>query len=74
MSHSGLENLRLTTVGDPPRWPRHTLLSAEVDTKFRRQVAIVRLRTKGHGVKLMIHTSFKTVLINPIVYDWIEKY
>jgi hypothetical protein len=32
--------LRLTTVGDPPRWPRDTPLSTKVDTKFRRQVAV----------------------------------
>jgi hypothetical protein len=39
-------------VGDPPRWPRDTLLSAEVGTKFRHQVAVdrIRLQTKGHGV------------------------
>jgi hypothetical protein len=32
--------LRLTTVGDPPRWPCDTPLSRKVDTKFRRQVAV----------------------------------
>jgi hypothetical protein len=32
--------LRLTSVGDPPRWPRDTPLSAKVGTR-------VRLRTKG---------------------------
>jgi hypothetical protein len=37
----GLEN-RLTTVGDPPRSPRDTPLSAEVDTKFRRQVTVAQ--------------------------------
>jgi hypothetical protein len=26
--------LRLTTVGDPPRWPRDTPLSAKIGTKF----------------------------------------
>jgi hypothetical protein len=35
--------LRLTTVGDPPRWPRDTPQSTEVDTKFRRQVAVDQL-------------------------------
>jgi hypothetical protein len=39
-SGSGLENLRLTAVGDPPRSPRDTPLSTKADTKFRRQVAI----------------------------------
>jgi hypothetical protein len=34
--------LRLTTVGNPPRWPRDTPLSAEVGTKFRRQVAVAQ--------------------------------
>jgi hypothetical protein len=34
--------LRLTTVGDLPRWPRDTLLSTEVDTKFRRQVSVAQ--------------------------------
>jgi hypothetical protein len=34
--------LRLTTVGDLPRWPRDTPLSAEVDTKFRRQVTVAQ--------------------------------
>jgi hypothetical protein len=38
-SGSGLEN-RLTAVGDPPRWPRDTPLSANVGTKFRWQVAV----------------------------------
>jgi hypothetical protein len=33
--------LRLTTVGDPPRWPRDTPISTKVGTKFRRQVAVV---------------------------------
>jgi hypothetical protein len=32
--------LRLTTVGDPPRWPRNTPLSTKVGTKFRRQVVV----------------------------------
>jgi hypothetical protein len=34
--------LRLTTVGDPPRWPCDTPLSTKVDTKFRRQVAVAQ--------------------------------
>jgi hypothetical protein len=38
-SGSGLENLKLTTVGDPPRWPRDTPLCTKVGTKFRRPVA-----------------------------------
>jgi hypothetical protein len=50
--------LRLTTVGDPPRWPRDTPLSAEVDTKISstsggRSIGIFRMRTKGHGVKML---------------------
>jgi hypothetical protein len=32
--------LRLTAVGDPPRWPRDTHLSTKVGTKFCRQVAV----------------------------------
>jgi hypothetical protein len=32
--------LRLTTVGDPPRWPRDTPLTTKVGTKFRQQVAV----------------------------------
>jgi hypothetical protein len=36
-----LEN-RLTTVGDPPRWPRDTTLFAKVGTKFRQQVAVAQ--------------------------------
>jgi hypothetical protein len=32
--------LRLTTVGDPPRWPRDTLLFTKVDTKFLWLVAV----------------------------------
>jgi TRAP-type C4-dicarboxylate transport system permease small subunit len=32
----------LTTVGDPPRWPRDTPLSTKVGTKFRRQVAVAQ--------------------------------
>jgi hypothetical protein len=39
ISGSGLENW-LTTVGDPPRWPRDTPLSTKVETKFRLQVAV----------------------------------
>jgi hypothetical protein len=35
--------LRLTTVGDPPRWPRDTPLSTKVGTKFRREVAVAQL-------------------------------
>jgi hypothetical protein len=34
--------LKLTTVGDPPRWPPDTPLSTIVDTKFRRQVAVAQ--------------------------------
>jgi hypothetical protein len=34
--------LRLTTVGDPPRWPRDTPLSTTIGTKFRRQVAVAQ--------------------------------
>jgi hypothetical protein len=34
--------LRLTTVGDPPRWPRDTPLSKKVGTKFRRHVAVAQ--------------------------------
>jgi hypothetical protein len=34
--------LRLTTVGDPPRWPRDTPLSTKVGTKYRRQVAVAQ--------------------------------
>jgi hypothetical protein len=40
-SGSGLEN-RLTTVGDPPRWPRDTPLSTKVGTKFRQHVAVAQ--------------------------------
>jgi hypothetical protein len=42
ISGSGLEKLRLTAVGDPPRWPRDTPLSAKVGTKFRRQVSVAQ--------------------------------
>jgi hypothetical protein len=38
-SGSGPEN-RLTTVGDPQRWPRDAPLSTKVGTKFLRQVAV----------------------------------
>jgi hypothetical protein len=34
--------LGLTTVGNPPRWPRDTPLSAKVGTKLRRQVAVAQ--------------------------------
>jgi hypothetical protein len=34
--------LRLTTAGDPPRWPRDTPLSTKVGTKFRQQVAVAQ--------------------------------
>jgi hypothetical protein len=38
--HSFISKLRLTTAGDPPHWPRDTLLSTKVGTKFRRQVVV----------------------------------
>jgi hypothetical protein len=34
--------LRLTTVGDPSRWPRDTLLSTKVGSKFRRKLAVAQ--------------------------------
>jgi hypothetical protein len=34
--------LRLTTEGDPLRWPRDTPLSIKVGTKFRQQVAVAQ--------------------------------
>jgi hypothetical protein len=34
--------LRLTTVGDSPRWQRDTPLSTIGGTKFRRQVAVAQ--------------------------------
>jgi hypothetical protein len=42
MVHKTLQLLFLSTVGDPPRWPRDTPLSTKVDTKFRRQVAVAQ--------------------------------
>jgi hypothetical protein len=41
-SHGRSRKLRLTTVGDPPRWPCDTPLSAKVGTKFRQQVAVAQ--------------------------------
>jgi hypothetical protein len=43
--------LRVTTVGDPPRWPRDTPLPTKVDTKFRRQVAVVQSVKFACGLK-----------------------
>jgi hypothetical protein len=34
--------LKLTTVGDAPRWLRDTPLSTKVGTKFRRQVVVAQ--------------------------------
>jgi hypothetical protein len=34
--------IQVTTVGDPPRWPRDTPLSTKVGTKFRRQVVVAQ--------------------------------
>jgi hypothetical protein len=34
--------LRLSTVGDPPRWPCDTPLSTNVGTKFHREVAVAQ--------------------------------
>jgi hypothetical protein len=34
--------LRLTAVGDPLRWPRHTPLSIKVGIKFCLQVAVAQ--------------------------------
>jgi hypothetical protein len=44
--------LRFRTVRDPPRWPRDTLLSTKVDTKFHRQVAVAQ---SGHRVYIYIY-------------------
>jgi hypothetical protein len=41
-SGSSLEDLRLTTVGDPPHWPRDTPLSAKVGTKFHQQMGFAQ--------------------------------
>jgi hypothetical protein len=43
--------LRLTTVGDPPRWPRDTPLSTKVDTKFRWQVAVAQSVYFARGLR-----------------------
>jgi hypothetical protein len=59
-THWRSRKLRLTTVGDPQRWPRDTPPSTKVGNKFRsscggRSGGIVRLRTQGHGVCLCTH-------------------
>jgi hypothetical protein len=43
--------LRLTTVGDPPRWPRDTQLSTKVGIKFRRQVAVAQSVQFARGLR-----------------------
>jgi hypothetical protein len=42
ISYLRSRKLRLTTVGDPPRWPRDTPLSTKVSTTFRRQVVVAQ--------------------------------
>jgi hypothetical protein len=41
-SGSGPENLRLTTVRDPPHWRRDTPLTTNVGTKFHGQVVVAQ--------------------------------
>jgi hypothetical protein len=63
--------LRLMPVGDPPRRQRNTPLSAKVNTKFRRQVAvtqIVRSRTKGHEVCSFCHLA---TLLTALISLWV---
>jgi hypothetical protein len=43
--------LRLTTVRDPPRWPRDSPLSAKVGIKFRQQVAVAQSIQFACGLK-----------------------
>jgi hypothetical protein len=47
-------NLRLTTVGDLPRWTRDTPLSAKVGNKFRRQVAVAQSVLIACGLKATV--------------------
>jgi hypothetical protein len=53
--------LRLTTVRDPPRWPRVTPPSVKVGTKFRRKVAVAQSVKFACGLKatefILFHVS-----------------
>jgi hypothetical protein len=59
-SGSGQQN-RINDRGDPLLWPRDTLYPQKLDltspTSDGRSVGIVRLRTKGHGVLVLVHSS-----------------
>jgi hypothetical protein len=61
-SGSGQENrINDRGEGDPLRWPRDTLYPQKVGTtptSGGRSVGIVRLRTKGHGVKFSLVSLF----------------
>jgi hypothetical protein len=66
--------LRLTTVGDPPRWPRDTPLSTKdwhwgSSTSGGRSVGRVRSRTEGHGV-FCIQYRMKKKPSSPCKYPW----
>jgi hypothetical protein len=54
--------MRLSTVGDPPRWPRDTSLSTKDGTKILdrggHSVGMVSLRTKCHGVYFLFFFVF----------------
>jgi hypothetical protein len=55
-SSSSSQKNRINDRGDPLRWPRDTLypqkLALTSPTSGGRSVGIVRLRTKGHGLKV----------------------
>jgi hypothetical protein len=48
---ASVKKLRLTTVGNPPIWPRDTPLSAKVGTKFHQQVAVAQSVYFACGLK-----------------------
>jgi hypothetical protein len=69
------KKLRLTTVGDPPRWQRDTPLSAKVGTKFRQQVAVAQSVQFVCGLKatefvLFVCRYFTVSLVRDRVIVW----
>jgi hypothetical protein len=53
-------------VGDPPRYPRDTPLSAKVGTKFRQQVAVAQWVQFACGLR---DTEFVRFIFFPLMYS-----
>jgi hypothetical protein len=65
----GQLGLRLTTAGDPPRWPGDTSLSTKVGSKFRQQVAVARSVYFARRLKA---TEFVLLCTEERIRGWIH--